>query len=598
MKQGLRPILAAAAAAAFLTLLVGLGLLQSAEQYVSDWLYQSPRAVDGQVLLIGIDKKSLDRYGPYQSWGRKWMAELLDRLNADEQERPALIGIDVLYSGQTNAVEDEALAAAAGRYDNVLTACAGTFESAFVQEGDQFVWDRFRITGYDQPYPALQAVTHQGHINAMLDSDGVLRHHLLYLTLPDGQQVPSMALALAQRYKEDLTLPTVDSHGFWYLSFSQRPGGYEMISAADVLDGSIPAGYFKDKILLIGPYAPGLQDQYMTSIDHAQLMYGIEYQANAIEALLDGTFKQKVSALPQLAGLFLLLTCAGVLFWKLRMSFAAALWLALCSGGVLGCRLLYEAGWIVKVLWLPVGLTLLYGGCLAIRAVHAVLERQRAVQTFRRYVAPEVVTQLLAQGPEHLALGGKLTGISVLFVDIRGFTTMSEALDPSQVVEILNEYLTLTTECVMRYHGTLDKFVGDCTMALWNAPLPQQDHCLLACQAALAMAEGVKKLSENLQRQYGRTISFGIGVHTGPAVVGNIGAPMRMDYTAIGDTVNTAARLEANAPGGKIYISRAVAEQLSGRIQTSAVGKLPLKGKKEPFEVWSLDGILSKEESM
>lgn len=598
MKQGLRPILAAAAAAAFLTLLAGLGLLQTAEQYVSDWLYQSPRAVDGQILLIGIDQKSLDRYGPYQSWGRQRMAELLDRLNADEQGRPALIGIDVLYSGQTNAAEDEALAAAAGRYDNVLTACAGTFESAFVQEGDQFVWDRFRITGYDQPYPALQAVTDQGHINAMLDSDGVLRHHLLYLTLPDGQQVPSMALALAQRYKENLTLPAVDSHGFWYLPFSQRPGGYEMISAADVLDGSIPAGYFKDKIVLIGPYAPGLQDQYITSIDHAQLMYGIEYQANAMKALLDGNFKQEVSVLPQLVGLFLLLTCAGVLFWKLRMSFAAALWLALCGGGVLGCRLLYEAGWIVKVLWLPVGLTLLYGGCLAIRAVHAVLERQRAVQTFRRYVAPEVVAQLLAQGPEHLALGGQLTEISVLFVDIRGFTTMSEALDPPQVVEILNEYLTLTTECVMQYHGTLDKFVGDCTMALWNAPLPQQDHCLLACQAALAMAEGVKKLSENLQRQYGRTISFGIGVHTGPAVVGNIGAPMRMDYTAIGDTVNTAARLEANAPGGKIYISRTVAEQLSGRIQASAVGKLPLKGKKEPFEVWSLDGILSKEESM
>ena len=133
MKQGLRPILAAAAAAAFLTLLAGLGLLQSAEQYVSDWLYQSPRAVDGQILLIGIDQKSLDRYGPYQSWGRQRMAELLDRLNADEQGRPALIGIDVLYSGQTSAAEDEALAAAAGRYDNVLTACAGTFESAFVR---------------------------------------------------------------------------------------------------------------------------------------------------------------------------------------------------------------------------------------------------------------------------------------------------------------------------------------------------------------------------------------------------------------------------------------------------------------------------------
>ena len=598
MKQRWRYILAAAAAAALFTFAAGLGLLQTAGQYAADWLYQSPCAVDGQILLVGIDQKALDRYGPYQSWGRERMAMLLDQLNADEEARPALIGIDVLYSGQTEAGEDEALAAAAGRYGNVLTACAGVFEPSFVQEGDRFIWDSFHITGYEQPYPDLQAVTEQGHINAMLDSDGVLRHHMLYLTLPDGQQVPSMALAIAQRYKEDLSLPAVDSHSFWYLPFSQKPGGYEMISAADVLDGRVPAGYFQDKIVLIGPYAPGLQDQYITSIDRAQLMYGIEYQANAIEALLSGDFKQEVPQLPQLLGLFLILTCAGILFWKLRMSLAAVLWLVLCGGGVLGCRLLYEAGWILEVLWLPVGLTVLYGGCLAIRAVHAALERQRAVQTFRRYVAPEVVTQLLAQGPEHLALGGQLTEISVLFVDIRGFTSMSEALEPPQVVEILNSYLTLTTDCIMRYHGTLDKFVGDCTMALWNAPMPQKDHCLLACQAALAMAEGVSKLSEDLQRKYGRSITFGIGVHTGPAVVGNIGAPMRMDYTAIGDTVNTASRLEANAPGGRIYISRAVVDRLSGQIQTSPVGKLAFKGKKEPFEVWSLDGILPKEESM
>ena len=125
----------------------------------------------------------------------------------------------------------------------------------------------------------------------------------------------------------------------------------------------------------------------------------------------------------------------------------------------------------------------------------------------------------------------------MLFVDIRGFTSMSEHRDPEEEVNILNDYLTLTTKCVMDYHGTLDKFVGDCTMAFWNAPLPQEDAVMLACRAAMAMVAGAKPLAERL----GLTVSFGIGIHVGPAVVGNIGAPMRMDYTAIGDTVNTAS---------------------------------------------------------
>lgn len=140
---------------------------------------------------------------------------------------------------------------------------------------------------------------------------------------------------------------------------------------------------------------------------------------------------------------------------------------------------------------------------------------------------------------------------------------------------------------------TLDKFVGDCTMAIWNAPLPQEDYVMLACRAAMDMVEGARPLTEMLRREYGRTVSFGIGIHTGPAVVGNIGAPMRMDYTAIGDTVNTAARLEANAPAGTIYISRAVADALEGRIAAAPLEEPPrLKGKTAGFEILTLDAIL------
>ena len=245
------------------------------------------------------------------------------------------------------------------------------------------------------------------------------------------------------------------------------------------------------------------------------------------------------------------------------------------------------------MLWIPVGVTVLFVGCIAFNYIQAAIEKRRVTNTFQRYVDPSVIRELLKEGSDAVDLGGKLTDIAVLFVDIRGFTTMSEVLPAPQVVEILNQYLTLTTKCIMDNHGTLDKFVGDCTMAMWNAPLPQEDYVMNACKAAMAMVEGSRPLTEKLQKEFGRTVSFGVGVNVGPAVVGNIGAPMRMDYTAIGDTVNTAARLEANAPGGTIYISRAVADVLGDRIRTTSLGdSVRLKGKKEGFEVLVLEEIV------
>ena len=160
------------------------------------------------------------------------------------------------------------------------------------------------------------------------------------------------------------------------------------------------------------------------------------------------------------------------------------------------------------------------------------------------------------------------------------------------MVEILNQYLTLISDCILKNGGTLDKFVGDAAMAFWGAPLPQEDYVMNAVKAASDMVEGSKELCEALLKKYGRTVSFGIGVHAGEAVVGNIGSLKRMDYTAIGDTVNTAARLEANAPGGTIYISRAVADVLGDRIRTTSLGgTVKLKGKKEGFEVLVMEEI-------
>lgn len=599
----LHTALLALAAAGTLTLLTGLGYLEGADLAVSDAWYRDFESQDGDIVLVGIDQRALEEIGPYDQWGRDIVAMAVEYLNESEDCRPAAIALDVLYTGETDPEMDAWLAEAVGEYGNVIAACAAQFEDTFVERrSGLFARDRFSIQAFEEPYGALREATALGHINAMLDTDGVLRHHMLSFVLPDGREIPSMALAAAELFRdfygiEPLELPPVDGHGFWYLSFSGGPGDfYESISIASLLSGEIPADYFAGKIVLIGPYAPGLRDSYVTAADHAQPMYGVEYQANAIQALLWGRYKQEIGDSIQLVTLFSLLLAGFFCFWRRSMRLSTAVWVLLCAGWLVLCRAAYGMGWILHVLWVPVGITVLYALFLAVNYIRATIERRKIASTFQRYVAPEIVRELLKEG-EALELGGRQVEIAVLFVDVRGFTPMSELLEPRQVVEILNRYLALISECIFRHGGTLDKFVGDAAMAFWGAPLSQEDYVMHAARAAMDMVNGSQALSEELMKAYGRTVSFGIGIHAGEAVVGNIGSLRRMDYTAIGDTVNTAARLEANAPGGTVYISRAVADALGDRIQTTSLGgSIKLKGKKEGFEVLTLDKIIEEEE--
>lgn len=576
---------------AFLTLLAKWGILNTVDLSLSDRLYQQPVAVDGNIVIISIDEKALDRFGPFQNWNREKVAETIKILNHSEDTKPAVIAVDILYSSKAAGKADEALAGA--MEDNVVLACAAAFNSEFVENNTGFVHNSFQIVFYDEPFEELRSVSEAGHINAMRDVDGVLRHHLLSFDLPDGTTVPSMALQTALKYNKDLELPEVNSRGFWYLPYSKKPDDFEAISIGEVLDSKVSADYFEGKIVLIGPMASGLQDSYITAIDHAKEMYGVEYQANAIAALLDGNFKKKVSDDLQLIVLLLLLILAGIVFYKVKTKFSFLPWFLLAFGWVAMCKLLYERGLILHVVYVPLGVTILYIASVALHAVQENMKRRQITNTFARYVAPEIVKELIDKEEESLKLGGRSCDIAVLFVDIRGFTAMSEKLPPETVVEILNQYLTLISECILNYNGTLDKYVGDAVMAFWGAPLPQEDYVMNAAKAAMDMASGAKELSDKLEKQYGQKLAFGIGINLGKAVVGNIGSPRRMDYTAIGDTVNTAARLEANAPGETIYISKAVADSLKGRIVATPLADPPkLKGKSDGFEILTLDQIL------
>lgn len=590
-------------AALVLTGLAGSSILSSLNNTLSDTLYQQPQALDGNVILVGIDQRAVEDLGRFQDWGRDVLAQAIEALNADPENRPAAIGIDVLFTGDTDPELDAYLAEAAGAYGNVVTATTATFGSQPVENEDgTFYVDDFFVLSYEEPYEALKQATRQGHINAMLDHDGILRHALFQVNLPDGTPVPSFHSQLYRMYAEHVGLdpdvrPPMNSRSIWYVPFSAMPGGYdEGISVADLLDGSVSSDAFADKIVIIGPYTIGLQDSYLTAIDHASYMYGMEYQANAIDALIRGEFKTEVPELPQQLILFTVSLLCLLWFWSRRVLWATLTWLGLSAGWVGICAAAWEMGYVLDVMYLPLSVTVLFVVTVALNYIREALAKKKITSTFKKYVAPEIVTEILKEGQDELALGGKLTDIAVLFVDIRGFTSMSESLEPTEVVEILNRYLTLTSTSILENGGTLDKFVGDCTMAFWGAPLPQEDCIYKAVKTGLDMVAGAKAMAEELTERFGRAVDFGVGVHYGPAVVGNIGAPIRMDYTAIGDTVNTASRLESNAAGGQILVSRTVADALEGRMRFTSLGdSIRLKGKAAGFEVLRVEGLAEDE---
>lgn len=212
-------------------------------------------------------------------------------------------------------------------------------------------------------------------------------------------------------------------------------------------------------------------------------------------------------------------------------------------------------------------------------------EKQQIRGLFERYVAPSVVEQVLAQ-PGSVSLGGTRQTVTILFADVRGFSTFSASTSPEVLVELLNKYLRVAAEAVLAQEGTLDKFMGDAVMAFFNAPLPQADHAIRAVRAAWALCHSVKKLHQGLPAQY--QLNFGVGVGMGEAVVGNIGTAQMMNYTIIGDSVNKAKRLQENAGGGQVLINQEVYDMVQGYVEAQPVGDLILKGQSQPEPVYEV----------
>jgi len=565
---------------------------------ISDRLNQRESVTNKKIYIIGIDDKTLQKYGPVNTWSREIPAKLISLLNGAEGARPAVIGFDVIYSEEADREADDYFASVCGEAGNVVAAMSFSFkEQPERGEDGRIVYNPYHVDYVIEPYASLKNEVICGFANTFVDTDGYVRQAMAYLDY-EGERAYSLSAQVYKVYREsrgeEAVFPAVyGRNNRFYFTYSGKAGGYSVVSMADVLDGTVDPAVFQDAVVLVGAYAVGMQDAYMPAIAHNSQMYGVEIHANIIEALLEG--KTQLPAPPLLYALAAALLC-GVFYVcseKMRMLYATILLAALTVLDLVFVKVMYGNGWIVPTILLPLCLLVIWLLQMVRRYLAEIMRRRRVINVFKQYVAPQVVDKISKDKDFELVIGGENRHIAVLFVDIRGFTTMSESLKPEEVVEILNEYLGLTTQAIFDNGGTLDKFVGDATMAVFNAPFDLDDYIFRAVATAWDMRAGADRIAEKFRERYGKSVSFGIGINCGNAVVGNIGCDFRMDYTAIGDTVNTAARLESNAKPGQILISKEVYEAVKDRVAVTPIGEIPLKGKSNGVFVYQIDSVRS-----
>jgi len=570
-------------------------VLYSFDKIFSDMCYQTPTTANKNIAIIAIDEKTLQEYGKIETWSRSRYAQLIELLNQNADEAPSVIAMDIIYAGTTDDAADSEFVKACGKAGNVITAVDVVKKTKVTQSDNELYVDDNYVETVEFPYDALKQVTDYGFANTTQDIDGYIRYAMTRANYR-GEEIPSLAVCAYKHFCRNSgiepVMPKTDENGVFGFTFTGKSGAYEIISMLDVMQGKVDIKTFADKIVLVGVYAPGLQDAYNVAVQKGAQMYGVEIHANILEAIME----QK-TALPA-NRLFYALVCtliaAGFYFLcrRLKISYAAILLVVLIILDVAAGKILYNNGIIIDIVELPIILLLIYGLHLISGYLTEVLNKRKVLSAFKKYVAPQVVDEISKKGDFQIALGGENRHIAVLFVDIRGFTPMSESLQPEEVVGILNEYLNLTTNAIFKNGGTLDKFIGDATMAVFNAPFDLEDYVYKALCTARDIASGSVHLQEKLHERFGKSISFGIGINCGNAVVGNIGCEYRMDYTAIGDTVNTAARLESNAKPGQILISKDVYDLVKDRIQVTEVGIIPLKGKSNGVFVYSVDKVM------
>ena len=436
------------------------------------------------------------------------------------------------------------------------------------------------------------------------DPDGVIRRLQTAMPTADGEAWVTFAKLLADRTAAGG--PGREIPPLSFIGFTGPPNTIPRISFRRLLlpgaeqDPRIRS--LKDKVVIVAYEPSGIQDMHQTPYARgflnipARLMSGAEVHANLVETLLTGRLPRPVAVPYRLVFLVTVLSVGSILFFRLAPGSGLAT-MALLAAGVAVCAfLLFRHNLLLPAAIPQLGLLLSYLGVLGLRLTGEERERERLRQIFGRYVSEEVVEKLLASGKQP-DLGGESLTVTVLFSDIRNFTSMSESLNPHEVVEMLNTYFSRVCDPILAQGGTVDKFIGDAVMAVFGSPALQADHARRALRAALAMAEKAREFHTWMESHFpNRGLSdfrIGIGVHTGEAVVGNIGSPQRFEFTAIGDTVNTASRLEGltKGLGWTIVASSATIAAAGPGVVTGGSKELRVKGRREPVAVVEVQGL-------
>ncbi len=423
-----------------------------------------------------------------------------------------------------------------------------------------------------------------GTINYVADADGVGRRYQLY-TPVHGWLMPS----LPARVAADLGYPVPQQNDI-LLAWRGQAGAFKHISYVDLYEDFDrektlrPQNELTGKIVIIGTAASGLHDLRVTPID--SIYPGVEILATALDNLKNKRVQRAAPIWVKLGLALLLLASLAAGF--LRGINAMKMGWALSAITVIALGLSYIAAGKLYLLHVFVPLIFAWGYYF-ICAMQAYLRerksREQAVQLFSRFVNPHVVQELIAHGG--LSRAGESRQITILFSDIRGFTSLSEKRTPQEIVALLNRYFSLQVEVVFRHGGSLDKFIGDCIMAFWGAPLDDPDHARHAVAAALEMAEVLQKFKAELG-EADADFDVGIGIHSGPAVVGLIGSEQRREYTAIGDTVNLGSRIEGLTKGvARILVSKETKVLCGDSFDFQAMGSYKVKGREQDVELFS-----------
>ncbi len=578
-------------------------------------LAADPSRASKDIVLIDVDQPSLDAFSRQQNlpwpWPRQIYSAVLDFLKAGGAKA---VFFDLILTEPSGfGVEDDAnFSAAIGRSGSVFLPF---FLSKEEREADTAkaaeALRRFSIAGRDIPARAvmpLKSVTlplaelmanvrGMGNVQFVPDGDSVYRRLPLVFDFA-GLTLPSLPLALADAAGApvDLRKVPLDRDGRMILRFHGPAKTYRSYAIAAVIDsqarieeGKAPElspSEFAGKTVIVGTTAPGLFDLRPTPF--GGVYSGMEILATAVDNITRGDAVRPASGAATILVILAMATIAafGTTYlrkiWHLGLFLLAVL--ALPAAAAFGALAL--GGWLEFAAPLFAGLAAFVAAALLNYGVEG-RQRRFIKSVFRFYLSPEVIERII-ENPGLLKLGGASREITAFFSDVAGFTSISEGLSPEDLVGLLNTYLSAMTDIILDSGGTLDKYEGDAIIAFWNAPADQPDHALRACRAALACQKRLSEMAEEFRRRAGRELKMRVGLNSGPAVVGNMGSERRFDYTAMGDTMNLASRLEGVCKRYGIYtlVSEETVSRVGDAVVFREVDMVRVVGKAKPVRVF------------